>query len=99
MTCSYAQTSTETKQTIPAVVVENSTLFSFIEKIDAKEMEISQAINSSRGHNANLREELNALKTEYNEKLKLAYEASTDEKEKAALKSEIDRMEKQSENH
>ncbi len=99
ITESYAQSSQLSEQSISIVISGNPTLLSYIQKIESKELEISNAVNSNRSHIANLNQELSALKAEYKSQLYFVFEATESSEEKDVLKAEIARLEGDTGNH
>lgn len=89
---SYGQSPKNTlKESTPIVVSSHPELSAQRAKLDSKEVEINQAVTSSRAQMSKLNEEFRVLKEEYIRLLKVESDKTADVQLKAQLQEEIAR--------
>lgn len=91
---SYGQEATAT-HTLPQTVLATPSLKAQAEKIQQKELQLSQATTASRGQYAQLKEELTALNSEYKVLLMNQIQLVTDEAVRKELQAELYYVEQQ----
>ncbi len=92
---SYGQEPTTAAHTIPQTVLATPSLKVQAEKIQQKELQLSQAATASRGVNAQLKEELVALNSEYKVLLTNQIQLVTDAAARKELQAELTYVEQQ----